>query len=152
MSLQSNSCDEPNMFIPAANNMAAVDDDVMIQTEDHVQMLKSKQMHSIDENTVSNFTTVSEQETNNPTVMSSSANTNDNFSREQTNSDIANALKEVLNMVVPQFDDVQLPREKKITDIALLGQRTREHINTLYRSSLLTNSAFKIGEWRVSCN
>lgn len=144
------------MFIPTSSiptsAAATVNEPVtasMTQTvEDHVQQLKSKQLDSINEDTVSEPTAAISDELNSTSVTAVS---NDNSSGEQsTNSDIAIALKEVLNIVIPDvgFNDTQSPNEKRIINMEVLGQRTREHLNALYRSSLVNNSrnkALRIG-------
>lgn len=119
----------------------------------HVQQLhKSKPLASINEDTV-NDSSVTEDDalqTHSGTSLTV-ATASDNESSKRTNSDIAVALKEILNMDVPDFTDVRIPssvRERKYSDLEILGERSREHLNTLYRSTILSsarNRAFKIG-------
>jgi len=150
MLLQKNAHGE-KMFIPANSIVSTtVEDDTAHVTAqdavDHVQQLKSKQLYSINEDTV---TVSNQQQTDSSTTLMAASSDNDTSTSELvTNSDIASALKEVLNMVIPDINDTQVPGEKTITDMEVLGQKTRDRLNALYRSSLLSSksSAFKIGE------
>ena len=119
----------------------------------HVQQLhKSKPLTSINEDTVNDISVTDDDALRTHRGTSLTVDTaSDNESSKRTNSDIAVALKEILNMEVPDFTDVRIPssvRERKYSDLEILGERTREHLNTLYRSTLLNsarNKAFKIG-------
>lgn len=139
--------DNEKMFIPA-NSMvtpavpAAVHNTTNnVTVVDQTQSKPSNSNHSIDEDNVCDTTINSEQQR-----TSTDISDEDNFN-SKTNSDIASALKEVLNMDVPGLD--QLPTERKLTDIKVLGERTREHLNLLYHSTLLNSAkhkALKIGK------
>lgn len=143
------------MFISANSivSTAVVDDTAHVTTQDavdHVQQLKSKQLDSINEDT--DVTVSNKQQTESSAMLTADG---DSSSSEQlTNSDIATALKEVFNMVIPDFNDTQVPSEKTITDMEILGQKTRDRLNALYHSSFLSNKSgvLKIGEWWVGCN
>ena len=86
-----------------------------------------------------------EQQTNSGALLTATSQSGGNKS---SNTDIVSALKEVCSMLAPDFTDIQLPNEGKVIDVKLLGERTREHLNSLYRSSILNsarNKALNIG-------
>ena len=116
----------------------------------HVQQLHtSKPLAAIDEDVVNDSITEDVLQTQSSTQLIVAVS--DNESSKRTNSDITVALKEILNMDVPDFTSAQIPstvRERKFSELEILGDRTREHLNNLYRSNLLgsaRNKAFKIG-------
>ena len=100
--------------------------------------LKTKPLHPIDENSVS----ATDNRLKTTSSSSLIANLDDDNSITQVNSDIVSVLKEVCNMPTP---DIQLPNE---SDMKVLGDKTREYLNNLYRSSILRgarNKPFNIG-------
>ena len=133
---------DEQMFIPANSIAHALSHDVV--HEDHV---KSKPpLHSIDEDTASDGEHGNEQQTSASTSLT--AILRDDENNKTANADIVDMLKEVCNMVPPDFTDIQLPNERNVIDVKLLGERTREHLNSLYRSSILNsarNKALHIG-------
>lgn len=140
------------MFIPAnsvATSITAVDNE------------ETKPLHFIDEYSISNAfdndtdrdndvsSVDNEQRTNSGALLTATSQSDGNKS---SNSDIVSALKEVCSMLAPNFTDIQLPNEGKVIDVKLLGERTREHLNSLYRSSILNsarNKALNIGIGKV---
>ena len=161
---------DEQMFIPA-NSIATT---VAVDNEDHVQQLKTKPLHLIDEYSVSNvdngqYTVDNEVSNvdNGQYTVNNTDNEVSNVDNEQqtksgasltdasddnkvnsSNSDIVSALKEVCSILAPDFTDIQLPNEGKVIDVKVLGERTREHLNALYRSSILNsarNKAINIG-------
>ena len=140
---------DEQMFIPAnsiATNVTAVDNEP-----------ETKPLHFIDEYSVGNAvnndiitdnevsSVDNKQQTNSSALLTATSQPDGNNS---SNTDIVSALKEVCNMLAPDFTDIQLPNEGKVIDVKLLGERTREHLNSLYRSSILNsarNKALNIG-------
>jgi len=103
-----------------------------------IQQLKTKPLHPIDENSVS----ATDNRLKTASSSSLTANLDDDNSSTQANSEIVSVLKEVCNMPTP---DIQLPNE---SDMKVLGDKTREYLNNLYRSSILRgagNKPFNIG-------
>lgn len=147
MLLQSN---DEQMFMPANSIATTVDDAAdTLQPEGYVkQFKKSKPLDSINEDTVSDATFSNEQAINSKQQNTSVTASSDDELSSNTNSDIAAALKEVLNMQVPNFSDTQMPSGRKLADMEVFGERTREHLNILYRSTILSSTrkkALKIG-------
>lgn len=149
MLLQSN---DEQMFMPTDSIATTVDDVAdTLQPEGYVkQFKKSKPLDSINEDTVSDATFSNEQAINSKQQNTSiTASSDDELSStSNTNSDIAAALKEVLNMQVPNFSDTQMPSGRKLADMEVFGERTHEHLNILYHSTILSSTrkkALKIG-------
>ena len=148
---------DKQMFIPA-NSIATT---LSVANEDRV---KAKPLHLLDEysvrgadgelefdNEVNNGDGEAVGDADNGEQTKSGASltaTSDDDKFNSSNSDMVRALKEVCNMFAPNFTDIQLPNEGNVIDVKVLGERTREHLNALYRSSILNsarNKALNIG-------
>ena len=147
-----NNDDEQSMFIPA--NSIATEHDGTIQAVDDDHVHKSKQLHSINDDSVSNVAMDDEQETISSTSLPT-ASDNNNLSSEQsqttTNSDIVTALKGVFSIVIP--GDLNNTDDKNTINTEILGQRTRERLNNLCYSNLLSdakNKAANIGKSTIN--